>query len=244
MAKNTGRLTTGITGFDEMMKGGLIAGSLVLVSGTPGTCKSIFASQVAYHNALAGKKCLYLDLEQRSGDLEKQMAQFGWNLSKVKNKLKIIGVDSSDPDMLRFMLDEIKKDGYDLIVLDSLDSISSSPSSPEEFGKMGLEKIVSNVVPTVMDSEAIGRMKLKKIFKAIAASRATALLTGEMMQSGPSLSRDTVSEFLCDGIIVLKAMVIGKSFNRTIQVAKMRLTEADCTVKSLSIKKGKGISID
>ena len=51
---------------------------VIIVTGTPGTGKSILCSQILYNNALKGKKCLYLNLEQNEGRLENQMKQFGW----------------------------------------------------------------------------------------------------------------------------------------------------------------------
>jgi circadian clock protein KaiC len=80
-------------------------------------------------------------------------------------------------------------------------------------------------------------MRLKEIFDALAASGATVLLTSERVEGGMGISRDTISEFLCDGIIILKSLAIGKTFNRTLQIAKMRLTDSDCSIKSFSITK-------
>ena len=39
------RITTGISGVDEMIEGGLPAGSVTIVSGPPGVGKSTFAMQ-------------------------------------------------------------------------------------------------------------------------------------------------------------------------------------------------------
>jgi len=57
----------------------------------------------------------------------------------------------------------VQKTDYDLIVLDSLDSISSNPATLEEVGQYSMDKIVEYTVPTVLDSSTIGRLKLKKI---------------------------------------------------------------------------------
>ncbi len=45
------RITTGITGLDEMLRGGLLRGSAVLVEGAPGTGKSTLGMQYIYQGA-------------------------------------------------------------------------------------------------------------------------------------------------------------------------------------------------
>jgi len=216
------RIPTRIAGLDALIEGGFPKGATVLVSGTPGTGKSIFCAQVLYNNALKGKKCLYLNLEQDTGRLEGQMEDFGWGIKKLEKNLKIVSIDSSDPNMVGYILSEIQKMDYDLIVLDSLDSISSTPIEAEVFGKMGMQKIAESVVPMVLDVPAVGRLKLKKIFTAIAKSGATAFLTSEKVDGAQGLSRDTISEFLCDSIIALHYLGVGSAEYRSLQIRKLR----------------------
>ena len=119
------RIQTYVPGLDGLVDGGFPKGAIILISGTPGTGKSILCSQILYNNALKGKKCLYLNLEQNDGRLESQMAQFDWDASKTS--LKIVSIDSSDPKIVDYVLKEVQNTKYDLIALDSLDSISSNP---------------------------------------------------------------------------------------------------------------------
>jgi len=139
--------------------------------------------------------------------------------------LKIVSVDTSNASVVDFILTEIKKSDYDIIALDSLDSISSSPAMVEELATQSFESVAQYTIPTVMDTVTIGRMKLKRIFNSIAKSKATAFVTSERVEGGQGISRDTISEFLSDGIILLTGTTIGKKLMRTIEVSKMRFTE-------------------
>ena len=230
------RVSTGIKGFDELIRGGIPQGHLILISGNPGTGKSILCAQILYNSALKGKKCLYLNLEQNEGRLENQMIQFGWNPKRVEKNLKIVSIDTSDPSIVEFILNEIKKTNYNLIALDSLDTISSSPLPEHELGKLGMEKIVSTTFPTVLDTATVARLKLKKIFTAISKSGATALLTSEKVENAPGITRHTISEFLCDGIVLLHA-VEGEEGFRTLDIPKMRLTKQRSGIYSFLIGK-------
>lgn len=230
------RIPSGIKGFDELIQGGFPAGSITLVSGTPGTGKSIFCAQVLYNNALKGKKCLLLDMEQNEGMLEKQMKQFGWNLEEAKGGFKVVPVDSSNPNLVEYLIDEIGKAKYDLVAIDSLDSIANSPMATEKgLQKMSMAQIAESVIPTVLDIPTINRLKLKKIFNAISKSKATTFLTSEIIKGTEFFSRDSISEFLSDAIVVLK---LGhKERKRHLVIEKMRGTDHALEERIFSISK-------
>lgn len=236
------RISSGIAGFDGLIEGGLPKGSISLVSGTPGTGKSILCAQLLYNNALKGKRCLYLNLEQNAGRLESQMKQFGWDTEKVRKNLKITSVDSSNPNMVEYILEAIQGLNYDLIALDSLDSISSLPISLEDIDKPGTEKVGELLMPAILAEPLIGREKLKRIFTAIAKSKATALLTSERIEGSGGFSRDTISEFLCDGIITLDYVEIGVADYRTMLIRKVRNSDHYKDIIPFNIT-GKGIEI-
>ena len=59
------RIKTGITGFDQLVEGGLPEGRSFLVSGGTGTGKTIFATQFLINGAKMGEPGVYLTLDER-----------------------------------------------------------------------------------------------------------------------------------------------------------------------------------
>ncbi|MEI7961774.1 MAG: ATPase domain-containing protein, partial [archaeon] len=210
--------------FDDLIEGGIPQGSVSLVAGTPGTGKSIFCAEIAFNNASKGKKCLYLDLEQKADQLANQLNDFGLSLSKAKNNLRIVSIDSSSPALIENVASELSKEKYDLIVLDSIESIINS-SAVIDKDKLSMEQIESTVQPTVIDHKALGRLKLRKIFSNLTNTNATVLIIGEKVEGSQGLSRDTISEFLCDNIISMNYLGVGSSEYRSLQIRKMRRSE-------------------
>ncbi len=235
------RVPTYIPGFDGLIEGGFPKGSLILVSGTPGSGKSNFCAQMAFNNAKQGKKCLYLDLEQGEGDLDLQMKLFGWDVSGMKN-LKIFTVDSSNPQIVEKVIQEIESTHYDLIILDSLDSITTNPASVQEIQEQFKERISTFSIPALLDQSTLARLKIKKIFNTINKAKATAVLTSERVEGALGISRDTVSEFLCDGIIIFTSTAIGKKRARSVEISKMRQTDTPGGRYDLEITK-KGLTV-
>ena len=56
---NLPRLTSGSPAFDRILGGGIPARSTTVVAGEPGVGKTLFALQMLFHLARAGKKSLY-----------------------------------------------------------------------------------------------------------------------------------------------------------------------------------------
>ncbi|PIN98457.1 MAG: hypothetical protein COT90_04270, partial [Candidatus Diapherotrites archaeon CG10_big_fil_rev_8_21_14_0_10_31_34] len=53
---------------------------------------------------------------------------------------------------------------------------------------------------------------------------ATALLTTELSEDGKELSADGLSEFICDGVLVLHYLGVGSAEFRSMMIRKMRYT--------------------
>ena len=73
---------TGIPGFDEITHGGLPRGSVTLVSGGPGSGKTIFAMQSLVGAARNfGESSLFVSFEEGPDELIKSAGNFGWTLT-------------------------------------------------------------------------------------------------------------------------------------------------------------------
>jgi len=230
------RIATGIKGFDNLIEGGFPKGSLTLISGNPGTCKSIFCMQTATNVAKRGTPALYVSFEQSEADIIEQLNQLGFDGLKQK-QLQIARLEPEDPQVMTKITDLAKKMNAGLIIVDSLASLTSGPSKPTA-NNYTTTQILDSVIPVPMDSESLNRMKVKMILDAIKQTGATAILTSEIIKGQEGYSRDTLSEFLCDTIIVMHS-VEGEDAYRTLNIPKMRLTKQKMGIYSFEIgKKG------
>ncbi|MFH1752017.1 MAG: ATPase domain-containing protein [archaeon] len=228
------RIASGIKGFDELIQGGFPKGSLILLSGTPGSYKTIFCLQTLYNNALKGIKCLYINYEQDEVGIKEQMKQFGWDAEKAKN-LVIKCVNPSSGDTVSLLKDDLTKIKPLILVVDSLASIVSNPISPEEISEMGMVKLVKQIIPVPLDVQNINRLIVKRILDEVKKSGVTGLLTNELVENQPGLSRDTISEFMSDGVIVTMDTGIAGERSVSMSIRKMRWTKIDKSYRSLEI---------
>lgn len=72
------RVSTGISGLDELIDGGFAAGRVLLVVGGPGSGKTVFATQFLVNGALSSpEKVLCVSLEEKKGDRRDREKQAG-----------------------------------------------------------------------------------------------------------------------------------------------------------------------
>ncbi|CAG0983650.1 MAG: AAA family ATPase [Candidatus Methanoperedens sp.] len=79
------RIKTGISELDEII-GGFPEGKTIIITGDPGSGKTIFGLQFAYANCLEGKKILYVSTEEDAPELKQQGRSFGWNFESFENR--------------------------------------------------------------------------------------------------------------------------------------------------------------
>jgi len=216
------QVPTGIKGLDTLLRGGLPKGSTTLVSGTPGTGKTILSVQFLVNGYLQAKeKGFYISLEEDVDRMEKYMSKaFGWPIRELRKKGNLIMMRSDVYDFEKFkdlIETTIEKNGIERVVIDPITVISLFFEKPLEIRRSLLE---------------LDRM-LKKL-------NCTSLLTCEIPEGTNAISSFGIEEFTSDGIIILTYQI---GAPRGIVIRKMRLVDHDKEIHPFEIKEGKGIIV-
>ncbi|MFH1249202.1 MAG: ATPase domain-containing protein [archaeon] len=220
------RVKTGIKGFDELIADGFPAGSVILLSGTPATGKTIFALQYLFNGSQKfNEKGLYISFEQTIEELQDQAAQFGWGLKELEKKsmIKIIFIPPSEisKNTIREITEIINENGIKRLVIDSLSTlyVNTPTIKIEELNEFTVKRFICSFITSLKEMKGI-----------------TSLLISHTSNDS-QLSQDSVSEFICDGIIHIIFESMGGEFSRSLIVRKMRNTDNDEDIHPLEIGK-------
>jgi circadian clock protein KaiC len=238
------RVGTGIEGLDALLQGGYPRGSVTLVAGTPGTGKTIVCFQYVHAGLKNGEKCLFLTSDERIRSLVSQAKKFGFDFDvAIKNgQLKFMYLDLEKRTVHKDLEDEIRTGKYSRVVLDSLTPLSEMPVWVVNRGSeiIPLEETITH---TLYETESIQatRMHVRRLLGILEADDCTALVTSEIAEGTRNLSRDSVSEFLVDGILLLD---LDPSMDRRkLTVRKMRGTKHTLKPRDIEINSKGGIHI-
>ena len=97
---------TGVPGLDELLGGGLVAGTMALVEGAPGTGKTTLGLQFIHHGVVSrGEQSLVLTFEETPQQLYRDALNFGWDLRRLtqEGKLSVVCIT---PEVLHRFLSE------------------------------------------------------------------------------------------------------------------------------------------
>ena len=89
------KVPTGIPGMDELLNGGIPERNVVLLSGGPGTGKTIFGQQFLYAGvAEYGEPGVLVALEEHPVQIRINMRQFGWDVTRYEEEGRFAIVDA------------------------------------------------------------------------------------------------------------------------------------------------------
>ncbi|MEM4259715.1 MAG: ATPase domain-containing protein [Candidatus Woesearchaeota archaeon] len=245
------RIRTGIRGFDELIQGGIPETFSLLVCGTPGTGKSIFGLEYIYHGAKDfGDNGLYVTIEERPEKLRDQAIQFGMDIVSIEKMGKIyflkIPIDVHGFDIIGNIMNVATKMKAKRIVIDSLSILDINA---------GMYQMPITMLPEGDRHYTNSRSDLRdmkgdlvKQFIYFFVSRlsslgATTIFIADAIEGQGYLTRDTVSEFVCDGIVKLEVKEFGNTLQRTIEVKKLRNTALSPGLYTLKVD-NKGLSVE
>ena len=224
------QIKTGINGLDLILKGGLRKNSSILITGAPGTGKTIMALQFIYYGAKKyNENGILIATEENLSDLRNYGKNFGMNFKDMEKKGKIFLVEKpltmlkGGISSIKGMLDLIKKKNIKRVALDSIIFFEylypKHNNSSMEFRREVL----------------LFMQKMKRAgvtFMTISERRITDLdrLEYEMM------------DFVFEGLIILSRVRKGSYFERVLTVEKIRGQDHSLDVYPVAIDKS-GIRI-
>lgn len=207
------RIPTGIKGLDELIEGGFVKNSVILLAGQTGTGKTIFACQFLLEGLRKGENCYYATLEQSPEEIIKDVSRFSWGKEFEEyykiGKLKIIYYPTTSvKELTQQIISEISKLGSKRFVLDNL-----------SIAMMGWKE-------TAMEIGKV-RVDIFNFIKSLKNLNVTSILISEIPEEKTrSISRFGFEEFICDAVIILNYLEFGTGTSvRSLLIRKMRRTK-------------------
>lgn len=227
------RVKTGIPGFDELIEGGFPKGFNILITGGPGTGKTIFGLQYLYNGAMSGENGVYVSLETSVDGIKKQAMQFGWDLGKLEKEGKIIilriPMDVIKLDLFISINDAVKKIGAKRLVFDSLDSLAIN---------IDMFKVPVAYVGSKNRLTYTGKSRRRityLVMNELSKLKTTNLVIAAASEGQTQITVDGVSEYASDGVILLSVKEIAKVAVRSVKIQKMRNSKQELDDYTLEI---------
>jgi circadian clock protein KaiC len=205
-AKTDRRLSTGVSGLDEMMGGGVPAGDSMILAGPTGTGKTTFATQFVAAGVRQGEPCVIAVFEEHPEDYLERATSYGVDFREAvrQNKLRIIylrPLDLSVDETLEEIRVSVKEVGATRVVIDSISGfeMALAPSFREDF-----------------------RESLYRLVGALTGLGVTMVMTVEVTEhEGLQFTNNRVS-FLTDVIVIQRYVEIEGQLRKVLAVVKMR----------------------
>jgi circadian clock protein KaiC len=138
------------------------------------------------------------------------------------------------------IIDLCKKEKIKRLVIDSLSTLSINAPIYTQVSDLAVSEVMKDSVffsPPIIGDLMVKRFIYGFIDDLKELKDTTTLLISEKPPGGDFLTRDTISEFLCDGVIVVTFESLGGEYSRSLIVRKMRQTKNDEDIHPIEISK-------
>ena len=208
------RVISGIPGLDEMLDGGFIPQSAVLLRGAPGTGKTTFGLQFLLEGIRRGEPGLFVTFEEFPQSLYRDAESLGWDLRELEEEGYLRLVFTSPRVLLQSLrapesnlLRMIHETDIQRVVVDSLTHFTQAIFDPHEL-----------------------RQVYHQVISGFRREELTALYLGEEMRSDYTNREKGRLSFVVDNIIMLRYLEIDSAIERAIVVLKMRSSAHDTAI--------------
>lgn len=230
------RVRSYVPGLDEILFGGIPERSVVLLSGGPGTGKSILGKQFLYNGLKRGDAGVFVALEEHPVAVRRSFRHFGWDIAQYEREGRFAIVDAFTGGVGT----AAQRERYIVKQVDDVHELSDVLR--QAIRDTGARRVVIDSVSTLyLTKPAVARGTIMTLKRVIAGLGCTAFFVsqvsvGERGFGGPGV------EHAVDGIIRLDLDEFDGRLYRSIIVWKMRDTKHSMVRHPMEIKDG-GIEI-
>ncbi|WP_435126198.1 RAD55 family ATPase [Halobaculum sp. D14] len=218
---------TGVDGLDSILNGGLVKDATVLVSGNPGTGKSLFGIQYLYTGVTEfDEQGIYISFEENEADIREAAESIGFSEW---------GSLVDDGDIKVYDKSHMLREG---------DFTSTMDTLLEDFGEQAYDRLVLDsltMFELFFETEQEKRTYLLKFSDILKQNGLTSLLINEQGAVFPE-TEIGLENFLTDGNIYFIQTPTDSGVNRYVWVAKMRKQDIDTDIFPMEIADG-GIKV-
>ncbi len=215
------RVKSGIPGFDELVYGGIPRRNVVLLSGGPGTGKTIFSQQYLYKGLLMGEPGVLVALEEHPVQVRRNMAVFGWDVRKYEEEGLFAIVDAFTGGVG----EAAKRERYVVRTVDDMAELIDVIRTA--IKDIGAQRVAVDSVSTLyLSKPAIARTILMQLKRVLAGLGTTALFVSQVSVTERGFGGPGV-EHAVDGIIRLDLDEYDGQLIRSMIIWKMRGTKHD-----------------
>ena len=204
------RIKTGIQGLDQVLKGGLRRNSSILVTGAPGTGKTILALQFIYYGAKDhNENGIFISTEESLDVLDQSARNMGMDLASMVKKGNIFFIQKPIATLkggissIRGLTDAIKKNNVKRVALDSL-------------------IFFEYLYPRFDGNKMEFRRQVLIFIQEMKKAGVTFLVVSERSVTDFDRLTYDMMDFVFEGIILLSRIRKGSYFERVLTVAKIR----------------------
>jgi KaiC/GvpD/RAD55 family RecA-like ATPase len=221
------RISSGVEGLDQILGGGYIKGRSMLITGGPGTGKSILTWHFIFDSVAKGESVVLLSLDESSDTITEDMKSFGWEPQKAIDDGKLTILSGT----LRLVPTE---SGYDYLIAFEDPLFREKPFTVPRLAdlvrqkatEIGASRIAVDGISPLLEF-AGNRFDVRQMvygfIRELMSQEATLLLTHELrILSGAR--NDEMPYFISDGVIRLDTMFTAGDYIRTIRIVKLRGT--------------------
>jgi len=202
------RISTGVEGLDRVLGGGFPKGSLIVITGNPGTGKTVFSARFLYRGVVDyGENGVYVSFAENRGSFYEKMKPFGFDFERLEKegRFRYLGMlavrESAVSSILKIILEEINKIKAKRLVIDSFSAIAQAFERPHD---------ARILIHTVLD-------------RIVQKAGCTTLMVIDI-PFGEKRTGLGIEEFIADGFIHLRAGRLEERLFRDMSIRKMRGT--------------------
>lgn len=205
------KVATHIAGLDGVLQGGLPAGRTTLISGGPGTGKTVLGLEFLYRGAVAGEPGIFVAFEERAEAVRQNARALGWDLAPLEQAGQLALIEARlDPKVI--LAGDFNLQGLLAIMGGQATAISA-------------KRIVVDAVDVLLrlfDDPARERTELYALHDWLVDREMTAILTAKTASDRETRSRYAFLDYMAGCVIHLNQRVTGQISPRRLRVIKYR----------------------